>query len=106
MKKEDFLSTEPLEKSVIKRKTNTDDEPVNWLTIQWLRYEKDEPFAIQYKTCLQDLIPFSKINLKPNKEGRPKLLKFVKQPSLFDKLKLVNHLKKKDMLYLLYIMII
>ena len=52
MNHEDFLSTEPLEKSTTNRKKNADSEPVNWLQMRWSRLEEKDPFVIKYKTNL------------------------------------------------------
>lgn len=101
MQSDDFLSTESLEQSVTRRKNSIHDGPVTWLQIQWLRYEKTKPFTIQYKYTLQEDFPFSELSVKPNKESCPKMLKTVRQEKLFNGPRVLNYLKKRDMLYLL-----
>lgn len=40
MDQKDFLSVEALEKVITRRKKDEENKDVNWLSIQWLRYEK------------------------------------------------------------------
>jgi hypothetical protein len=99
MRKEDFVSTGPFQKAITKRKKNTDDEKVNWLQIQWFRFTKGNEFEIQYKNTLDESKPFSTLNLRPPK-GRPRT-SFPEQTLLYNEPRVLNYLKKRDMLYLL-----
>ncbi|KAG8309822.1 hypothetical protein J6590_076123 [Homalodisca vitripennis] len=45
--------------------------------------------------------PFYELNLKSQKAGRPAHLKSVVQNKLYNGPRIINHLKKRDMLYLL-----
>lgn len=96
MHEEDFLSVDALEKAVTRRKkdiTNT--------AVQWLRYEKNKPYSILYKYTLNEDFPFSEINVKPRKAGRPLDLGSIIQEKLYNGPRVINYLKKRDMLYLL-----
>lgn len=101
MQGDDFFKTDTLENAIKKRKKDALGDNVNWLNIQWLRYQKDKPFAIQFKYTLNDIVPYNELDVKPSKEGRPKNLGNVFQGKLYDGPRPVNHLKKRDMLYLL-----
>lgn len=101
MQQKDFLNTDSLEKAITKRKKNSSGAAVNWLSIQWLRYEKEKPFSIFYKETLNEDFPFNEIDIRPTKEGRPRLLKNVEQVPMYSGPRSMNHLKKRDMLSLL-----
>ena len=45
MNHEDFLSTEPLEKSITNRKKIADGETVDWLQMRWIRLEEKNHFV-------------------------------------------------------------
>lgn len=67
MTHQDFLSTVTLEQSITNRKKTVDKQPVNWLTMRWIRLEKAEPFVIKYKTTFLEEMPFEKINIQKKK---------------------------------------
>lgn len=50
----DFLSTETLQKNIVNRKETESHHPVNWLKIQWLRYESPNPYKISFKETVHD----------------------------------------------------
>lgn len=105
MAKEDFFSTKPLEEAITRRQKNETGGQVQWLKIQWLRYKKDEPFKIFYKTTLNDDVAFEQINIEPSKQkarGRPlSSLKSVQMEVLYPNGRATTDQKKKDMLDLL-----
>uniref|UniRef100_A0A1B6J3D8 Uncharacterized protein n=1 Tax=Homalodisca liturata TaxID=320908 RepID=A0A1B6J3D8_9HEMI len=98
---DDFLSVHGLEKATIKRKKDVDGEPVNWLKVQWFRYEKCKSYSILYKYTLNEDIPFNVINVKPIRTGRPLDLGAINQEKLYNGQRVINYLKKRDMLFLL-----
>ena len=71
MSQPDFISTKSLEESITRRVKNTADESVSWLQIQWMRFLKNEPYKMFYKTSLDDS-KFHVLDLSP-KRGRPKI---------------------------------
>ena len=101
MKAEDFFSTQPLEKAIVRRSKNIDNEAVKWHSIQWLRYEKDKPFQIMYKTRLDVDEPFQTLDVRPKlTKGRP-TMRLPEQELLYKEPCIINALKKRDMLFLL-----
>lgn len=102
MEEDEFLSTENLTKAITKRKTNVDKNKVNWLKIQWLRYDKEKEYSILYKYTLdEDYAHFQELDLKPAKKGRPLSLALIEQEKLYNSPRVMSYLKKRDMLYLL-----
>lgn len=101
MYQQDFKSTKNLQNTITKRKKNTDNQPVSWLKMQWIRVVKEEPYTLYYKETLQEDFPFSALNLKPSKVGRPLSLGLASTPNLYQRPRPVTHAKKKDMFDLL-----
>lgn len=101
MDKRDFFSTAALEKVITKRKKDEENKDVNWLSIQWLRYEKNKPYKILYKYTLNTDIEFSCLNLKPTKPGRQFDFKNIHLQQLYNSSRVISNLKIRDMLYLL-----
>nr|CAH7745911.1 unnamed protein product [Callosobruchus chinensis] len=97
MQKTNFVSSKPLEEYVLRRKKNEQNNPVSWLRIQWLHFEKHEPYKIYYKETLNEDWPFEVINLQQNRKGAPKLFKNINLPPLYDSPRPVNNNKKKNM---------
>lgn len=101
MEQGDFFSVDALEKAITKRKKDTENEIVNWLKVQWFRYSKNKPYTLSYKYTLNEDIPFREIDIRPQKTGRPMNFQSINQGKLYNGPRLINHLKKRDMLYLL-----
>lgn len=101
MSNDDFLSVENLLKSITKRKTDVEKNPVSWLKMQWIRYDKKEPFTILFKESLSEDMEFYKLNFKSYKKGRPASLANVPQEKLYRGPRSVTEEKKKDMADLL-----
>lgn len=102
MKSEDFFSTSNLERNISKRKKNENKMPVNWLKIQWIKVIKNRPYDILYKETLSDLLEFEVLNIKPTgRKGRPLLLQNVPVENLYNGVRPVGELKKRDMINLL-----
>ena len=99
MQRNEFLSTAALEESVINRKKDTNNIPLNWLKIRWMQFEKGQEFVLKFKETLSDLLPFRQINLqKPSLGGRNLVsLKNVKQELLYPNRRPITLAKKKDM---------
>lgn len=97
----DFFSTQTLEKAIVRRSKNTVKDDVKWHSIQWLRYEKEKPFEILYKTRLDEDEPFLTLSLRPKPiKGRPKTM-LPDQDLLYKEPRVINALKKRDILFLL-----
>ncbi|XP_046684566.1 uncharacterized protein LOC124370321 [Homalodisca vitripennis] len=102
MNREDFNSTQALERSITRRKTNVDKHKVSWFSIQWLRYVRDQPFKIFYKETLNDDIPFDCLDITPAKKGRQMVsLASITTEALYSSPRPVTAAKKKDMMDLL-----
>lgn len=97
----DFKSVTSLQQTITKRKKNTDNQPVSWLKMQWIRVVKADPYTMFYKETIQEEFPFSSINLKSNKRGRPSNLRCIGQENLYKAPRPVTQVKKKDMIDLL-----
>lgn len=101
MNSDEFLSAEKLAKAVTKRKKNINDDKVNWLRMQWLRFSKHKEYCIEYKYTLNEDMPFDAIDLKPSKQGRPPTFHLIQQGKLYDGPRTMATPKKRDMLFLL-----
>lgn len=107
MTKDDFLSTSQLKTAITKRKKNITNEPVNWLRMQHIRYEKQLgqlEYRIQYKESLSDFHEFMVLDLylaRNRNRGRPLSLKNIEQLLLHPNGLRVTEAKKKDMMDLL-----
>lgn len=97
MQRNDFVSTDLLEKAVTRRKNNTNNDKVCWLQIQWLHFKKSEPYKIFYKETLNEAFPFEVIDLLPSKKGRATDFKNIKLPVLHQSSLRINAKKKKNM---------
>ncbi|XP_072392131.1 uncharacterized protein [Diabrotica undecimpunctata] len=75
---------------------------VNWLKIQWIRYEKSKPYSIQYKYTIQDMVQFDTIDITPTgRKERPVQFKNVPMQKLYSRMRPVSEQKKQDMIDLL-----
>lgn len=97
-----FVCVENIIKHITKRKKDSDGHPVSWLKMQWIRYQKSEPFKILYKETLSEDIPFSTLDVMPGgKRGRPVNLYNINVDKLYTNARPVTKEKKRDMLDLL-----
>lgn len=69
--------------------------------MQWIRFVREEPYILYYKERLQEDFPFSSLNLKPSKIGRPSSLGLISLDRLYQHPRPVAPVKKKDMLDIL-----
>lgn len=60
----DFFSSKSLENNITRRKISKTKDKVEWLKIQWLRFESSEPFSLKYKYTNQEEINFDELDLK------------------------------------------
>lgn len=60
----DFFSTKSLENNITRRKISKTKDKVEWLKMQWLRFESSQPFSLKYKYTNQEEIDFDELNLK------------------------------------------
>ena len=88
MKCKNFFSTQPLEESVLKTKINTDGETVNWSSTCWIRFTRDAPYKMLYKTSMEQHAEFKIID--SSQRGRPTNFGNIKLPGI----------KKVDLLHL------
>lgn len=100
MKQEDFVSTKLLEDAIFKRVKNSDGESVNWLRICWMRFVRNEPYKIFYKTSMNENENFKVLNLSPRR-GRPRRFENIVLAPLYKNIRQVTTAKFKDMIDLL-----
>lgn len=100
MKQEDFISTRLLEEAVYKRSKNTNGEKINWLQICWMRFLRNEPYKILYKTTMDENAEFKILDLLPRR-GRPKKFGNIVLPSLYKSIRSITSLKYRHMMDLL-----
>lgn len=99
---EDFLSVDNILEKISKRKKDCEGHPVSWLKMQWIRYQKSEPFKILFKDTISEEMPFSTLDFKPSaKKGRPVNVCKIVQGRLYRGLRPVTKEKKRDMMDLL-----
>lgn len=102
MSQNNFLSTKNMENYITYRKKTTEGHSVNWLKIQWLRYNIDHPHSIFYKVSLEDAEDFKSFSIKPARKGKPAFITNIGMPKLYKQLRPVTEAKKKDMMDLLH----
>ena len=92
-----FFSTKALENNITNRKIAESKIKVLWLNIQWLRFQKQFPYNIQFKYSNQNDVPFEIVDIGKRKAtiGKPKL------QLLYPNGNLINDLKKKGLLLLI-----
>lgn len=100
MKQEDFISTRLLEEAVYKRSKNTNGEKINWLQICWMRFLRNGPYKILYKTTMDENAEFKILDLLPRR-GRPKKFGNIVLPSLYKSIRSITSLKYRHMMDLL-----
>lgn len=67
MTSESFYSTKCLEKNIKNRKVSVEKSKVSWPRIQWLQFQKEQPFLIFYKYSNEDIVQFECIDVKKRK---------------------------------------
>ncbi|KAJ8879179.1 hypothetical protein PR048_019785 [Dryococelus australis] len=79
-----------------------DKVDVNWLSIQWLRYEISTPFKMFCKEHFQDFVDFSVLDIKPIRKGKLiRSLCCIPKLKLYDKPRAITKMRRKDMVGLL-----
>ena len=92
----DFLDLKEMSSTIIKNRTkNIKGEAVNWLLIKWLRFEKDQPFIIQYKTSLS-ATDFDAVVVQVNRGRRRSLAEIIPKQLYVARLP-ISCLKKNDL---------
>lgn len=81
---------------------NTENDKVNWLKIKWIRFQKTEPYLVQYKYD-QDETEFKKMDIlsKQRGGGRKKQWDSIILSSKYAEKLPISEAKKKDLNYLL-----
>ena len=64
MKSEHFFSTKELESSITNRKIAPDKSKVEWMKMQWIRFEKNKPCIISFKYSNSEIVPFNEVDVK------------------------------------------
>ena len=100
MRQEDFVSTKLLEDAIFKRVKNSDGESINWLKICWMRFVRNEPYKIFYKTSMNENENFKVLNLLPRR-GRPRKFENIVLTPLYKNIRQITTAKFKDIIDLL-----
>lgn len=100
MRQENFVSMKLLEDAIFKRIKNSDGESVNWLRICWMRFVRNKPYKIFYKTSMNENENFKVLNLSP-RQDRPRRFENIVLAPLYKNIKQVTTAKFKDMIDLL-----
>lgn len=96
MDKNDFFSTNNLEKNITHRKIDIDKSKVEWLKIQWLRFFSEMPFKIFFKYSNNEIVQFNELDLQKRTSTLIGNLDL-----LYPNGNSINPLKKKDLVSLL-----
>lgn len=99
MRKKDFVSSKPLENSIVNRKKSIAGEKISWNDFQTIKYDRDSPSILKFKTFDLNETPTHNISL--TKEGI--LTKFgnVKLPILYPNGRPIDKKKFDDIMELL-----
>ncbi|XP_067612620.1 uncharacterized protein [Eurosta solidaginis] len=98
MKQEEFFDFSALLKmNYTWRTTNAKGDKFEWKNVRWMRYEKQKPGVLQYKTSLKPEVEFNELNINPRRPGKsiPIL------PTSYTSLLTITKNKKKDLLDML-----
>lgn len=71
MDKEDFKSTSKIENGITNRKKDLDDQKVNWLKVREIRLDRSKPMILQMRMTFDENSPYSSVDIKKKKKGRP-----------------------------------
>jgi len=100
MRQEDFVSTKLLEDAMFKRVKNSDGESINWLKICWMRFVKNKPYKIFYKTSMNENENFKVLDLLPRR-GRSRKFENIVLTPLYKNIRQITTAKFKDIIDLL-----
>lgn len=64
MRKEDFVSSKPLEEMIINRKKSTAGNQISWNSIQSIIYDRKSPFILKFKEFSQIEAPVIEVSWK------------------------------------------
>lgn len=94
MRKEDFVSSKPLENLIVNREKSTIGNKIYWNRFQNIMYERENPFILNIKEFSENEAPTIEISLQ--KRGSLTQLRDVSLPLLYDDLKeLMKFVPKK-----------
>lgn len=99
MQTSDFFSTKGLENALTHRKKSETGEKLEWLRLQWLRYEADSPGVFQFKYSNNEDVIFNQIDMR--KRGSNSFQELARITPLFDGTRSIPAPKYKDLLCLL-----
>ena len=92
-----FFDSKALCQEIIcNRARNTADEPVNWLTIKWFRFEKAKPYIVQYKSNLSSST-FMELDVQSPFRGRHGRLDALTLKTLYISRVPISLAKKNDL---------
>lgn len=99
---DEFYDLEKLTSCIIENTTlDTKNNKVKWLKIKWMRFQKTQPYILQYKYNPEE-IEFKKMDTSKSKRiGRKTLWENVSLISKYSKRLPISEAKKKDLQYLL-----
>lgn len=92
----EFYSTRKLETNIVRRTKSVGNIKVEWLKIQWLRFENENPFTIKYKYCNDETVEFNILNIKKRTSQR-----ITTMDTLYPQGNEISMDKKRDLIQLL-----
>lgn len=101
MERHHFKSFSPVRAQMTNRKRNTNGDKVGWLKIQWMRFQKEHPWEMQYKHSHSELEPWKTVSFKKNARGRPADLRKVQPSLLHVEVRQITKAKFDDLMSLL-----
>lgn len=69
MTKEDFISSEVLEKNIVNRKKDTIGGKINWLNVREIKLDKNSPYSIFFKFSYDEAV-YVEVDIKPKQKGK------------------------------------
>lgn len=89
-------------KLIVNRKVTTTGGKVEWLSMHWIRVEKDSPYVFKYRCSHNDLEEWNEVDIRPKRVGRPLDMGRVSLPPLYTSPRPINPSKLKDLHSLLH----
>lgn len=95
MRKEDFVSSKPLENLIVNRKKSTIGNKISWNRFQNIMYERENPFILNIKEFSENEAPTIEISLQ--KRGSLTQLRDVSLPLLYPNGRPIDKKKYDDL---------
>ena len=100
MTQADFFSTAQLTSMIVNRKVDNNGEKIDWLSIRWLRVEKDSPLSFKCRYTLNTMEAWKTVDLHPKRPGRPADMGSVSLEPLYSAPRPIKPAKLRDLMAL------